>query len=177
MSSSVSPEFDSISTTSSGVIMPRSPCDASAGCTKNAGVPVEASVAASLRAMCPDLPMPDTDDAPAAIHHQRDRGDERFAEALCKPGNRRGLRGEHVTREGERTRRVDAGAGRRGLRIAGDGSGNTHPQEYNRARRPHMEPRTCFHVFTCALQRQRATDARREAQRVAGMFARLRPVA
>jgi hypothetical protein len=50
-SSSVSPEFDSISTTSSGVIMPRSPCEASAGCTKNAGVPVDANVAASFRAM------------------------------------------------------------------------------------------------------------------------------
>ena len=42
-------------TTSAGVIMPRSPCEASAGWTKNAGVPVEASVAASLRAMWPGL--------------------------------------------------------------------------------------------------------------------------
>ena len=50
-SSSVSPEFDSITTTSAGVIMPRSPCEASAGWTKKAGVPVDASVAASLRAM------------------------------------------------------------------------------------------------------------------------------
>src|SRR5262245_59201655 len=40
--------------------MPRSPWLASAGCTKNEGVPVEASVAAILRPICPDLPMPDT---------------------------------------------------------------------------------------------------------------------
>ena len=51
-------------TTSSAVIMPRSPWPASAGCTKNAGVPVDASVAASLRATWPDLPMPDTTTRP-----------------------------------------------------------------------------------------------------------------
>ena len=59
-SSSLEPEFDSASTTSSGVIMPRSPWAASAACTKYAGVPVLASVAAILRAMWPDLPMPVT---------------------------------------------------------------------------------------------------------------------
>src|SRR5947208_3207978 len=53
-----------MTTTSSGVIIPRSPCPASAECTKNAGVPVEASVAASLRATCPDFPMPDTTTRP-----------------------------------------------------------------------------------------------------------------
>ncbi len=56
--SSDSPEYDSASTMSASVIMPRSPCPASPGCTKNAGVPVEARVAAILRAICPDLPMP-----------------------------------------------------------------------------------------------------------------------
>ena len=50
--------------TSSRSIMPRSPWRASAGCTKNAGVPVEASVAAILRAMWPDLPMPLTTTRP-----------------------------------------------------------------------------------------------------------------
>ena len=59
-SSSVSPELLSARTTSFSVIMPRSPWLASAGCTKKAGVPVLASVAAILFAMCPDLPMPDT---------------------------------------------------------------------------------------------------------------------
>ena len=46
--------------TSSGVIMPRSPWLASPGWTKKAGVPVEAKVAAILRATWPDLPMPVT---------------------------------------------------------------------------------------------------------------------
>ena len=63
-SSSVSPELDSAMTMSSGVIMPRSPWLASPGCTKNDGVPVEASVAAILRPMWPDLPMPDTTTRP-----------------------------------------------------------------------------------------------------------------
>jgi hypothetical protein len=40
--------------------MPRSPWLASAGCTNCAGVPVEAKVAAILRATWPDLPMPET---------------------------------------------------------------------------------------------------------------------
>ena len=44
--------------TSSAVIMPRSPWLASAACTKNAGVPVVAKVAAILRPIWPDLPSP-----------------------------------------------------------------------------------------------------------------------
>ena len=55
-----SPEWDSISTTSSGVTMPRSPWPASAGCRKMAGVPVEVKVAVILRATMPLLPMPVT---------------------------------------------------------------------------------------------------------------------
>ena len=58
--SSVSPEFEMARTMSAGVIMPRSPCEASPGCTKNDGVPVLASVAAILPPMCPDLPIPMT---------------------------------------------------------------------------------------------------------------------
>ena len=46
--------------TSPGSTMPRSPWLASAGCTKNAGVPVLASVAAIFVAMWPDLPTPIT---------------------------------------------------------------------------------------------------------------------
>ena len=45
--------------------MPRSPWLASAGWTKSAGVPVEASVAAILRATWPLLPMPVTTTRPA----------------------------------------------------------------------------------------------------------------
>ena len=55
------------------VIIPRSPWLASAGCTNSAGVPVEASVAAILRATCPDLPMPETITRPRAAEHQRHR--------------------------------------------------------------------------------------------------------
>lgn len=54
----VSPEFDNNITTSSGVIIPRSPWLASPGWIKNDGVPVEARVAAILLPIWPDLPMP-----------------------------------------------------------------------------------------------------------------------
>ncbi len=57
-SSSFSPLYDSAITTSSRRITPRSPCSASAGCRKNAGVPVLDSVAAILRQTMPDLPIP-----------------------------------------------------------------------------------------------------------------------
>jgi len=60
LSSLDSPEFEISRQTSPEVTMPRSPCAASAGCTKNDGVPVEASVAAILRPTCPLLPMPMT---------------------------------------------------------------------------------------------------------------------
>ena len=46
--------------------MPRSPWLASLGCTKKAGVPVEAKVAAILRPTWPDLPMPVTISRPRA---------------------------------------------------------------------------------------------------------------
>ena len=46
--------------------MPRSPWLASAAWTKNAGWPVEASVAAILRATWPDLPRPVTITRPGA---------------------------------------------------------------------------------------------------------------
>ena len=51
---------------SSRVIMPRSPWLASLGCTKKAGVPVEAKVAAIFWAMWPLLPMPVTITRPLA---------------------------------------------------------------------------------------------------------------
>ncbi|OBX37267.1 hypothetical protein A8U91_01625 [Halomonas elongata] len=64
VTSAVSPECDSARTTSPGVIMPRSPWLASPGCTKKAGVPVLARVAAILPPMWPDLPMPVTTTRP-----------------------------------------------------------------------------------------------------------------
>ena len=66
-----------------GVIMPRSPWLASAAWTKNAGVPVEASVAAILRAMWPDLPMPVTIKRPRAPANGLDGGDERRAQSVA----------------------------------------------------------------------------------------------
>jgi len=72
ISSSLSPEYDNAMNTSSRVIMPKSPCAASAACTNSAGVPVDASVAAILRPMCPLLPCRD-DNAAAARQQQFDR--------------------------------------------------------------------------------------------------------
>ena len=62
--SSVSPDCESASTTSSLRIAPRSPCMASAGCRKWLGVPVEASVAEIFRATSPALPIPVTTTLP-----------------------------------------------------------------------------------------------------------------
>ncbi|MNT11925.1 hypothetical protein D3C72_1468320 [compost metagenome] len=64
ISSDDSPEYDMAIKASSEVTMPRSPWAASAGCTNRAGVPVEARVAAILRAIWPDLPMPETTTLP-----------------------------------------------------------------------------------------------------------------
>src|ERR1700722_4688204 len=65
--SGCSPDQDSAMMTSSAVIMPRSPWPASAAWTKKAGVPVEARVAAILRATWPDLPSPVTINRPLAL--------------------------------------------------------------------------------------------------------------
>ena len=86
--SSVSPEFDSASTTSAGVIMPRSPCEASPGCTKNDGVPVEASVAAILLPMWPDLPMPVTTTRPVPARTSLTGARELRVHALGERGER-----------------------------------------------------------------------------------------
>ena len=106
-SSSVSPELDSISTISSGVIIPRSPCDASAGCTKNAGVPVEASVAASLRPMWPDLPIPETTIRPRQLSIISTAATNGSAQPRRQRRDRLGLGGEHVAGERKRARRID----------------------------------------------------------------------
>src|SRR5258707_2934253 len=70
VSSSLSPEFDRARIASSPPIMPRSPWLASAGWTNCAGVPVEASVAAILRATWPLLPMPVTISRPRTAAHK-----------------------------------------------------------------------------------------------------------
>ena len=88
-SSGVSPEFDSASTASPRVIMPRSPWLASAGCRKNAGVPVLASVAAILRAMWPDLPMPVTTTRPLQSRHTRQAAAKRPSSRASNPSTAR----------------------------------------------------------------------------------------
>src|SRR5215472_13176624 len=62
--SSVSPLADKTTTTSPRTTIPRSPCTASTGCMKSAGVPIELNVAAILRAMIPLLPIPVTTTRP-----------------------------------------------------------------------------------------------------------------
>ena len=58
--SSDSPEFEIAIKTSPATSIPKSPCPASPGCIKKAGVPVDANVAATLRPICPDFPIPVT---------------------------------------------------------------------------------------------------------------------
>src|SRR2546428_2149859 len=70
-SSSEAPLFDSRIATSSRSTMPRSPCSESSGWRKEAGVPVDVRVAASLRAISPDLPPPDTMSRPRAAASSR----------------------------------------------------------------------------------------------------------
>ena len=62
--SCASPELEMAMTMSWLVTMPKSPWLASPGCIKKAGVPVEASVAAILLPIWPDLPMPVTTTRP-----------------------------------------------------------------------------------------------------------------
>src|SRR5262249_23044519 len=105
--------------TSSGVIMPRSPWLASLGCTKKAGVPVEAKVAAILRPTCPDLPMPVTIsrprapeiNSPAAMNGGRRRGDAgrldlersyRRGDQLAGAGARSSLRAQRLGHDARR---------------------------------------------------------------------------
>ena len=80
---------------------PRSPWIASAGCRKNAGVPVLVSVAAIFRQMMPDLPMPvritrprqSRSSSTARSNRSSSRGDQR------EDRRRFGL--EHLARERE----------------------------------------------------------------------------
>src|SRR2546422_704705 len=70
-SSSEAPLFESRIATSSRSTMPRSPCSESTGWRNEAGVPVDVRVAASLRAISPDFPTPDTMSRPCAAASSR----------------------------------------------------------------------------------------------------------
>ena len=100
-SSAVSPELDSASTASPGTIMPRSPWLASAGCTNSAGVPVEANVAAILRAIWPDLPMPVTTTRPRTAASRATACGEAAIQRGGELGQPGALGFEHGQRHGE----------------------------------------------------------------------------
>src|SRR3972149_10252023 len=68
--SSVSPLLDIAIIVSSGIIIPISPCIPSAGCRKNAGVPVLAKVAAIFLPINPDLPIPVTTTLPLQLYRR-----------------------------------------------------------------------------------------------------------
>src|SRR6266849_3056451 len=70
-SSSDPPLFESRMATSSLPTSPRSPCSESTGWRNEAGLPVEVSVAAILRAISPDLPTPETISRPVAFSSSR----------------------------------------------------------------------------------------------------------
>ena len=76
--------------TSSDVIMPRSPWLASAACTKKAGVPVEARVAAILRPIWPDLPSPVTMTRPLAWRINSTAATNAVPERTAQCGRERG---------------------------------------------------------------------------------------
>jgi hypothetical protein len=103
-SSSLSPLLLMASTTSPGVTMPRSPWLASAGCTKNAGVPVLASVAAILRPTWPLLPMPITTTRPRHSSMARTAAAKPFALARsqAQQGARLDLEGARGQLQGAR---------------------------------------------------------------------------
>src|SRR2546430_8965382 len=66
--------------TSSLPTRPRSPCSESTGWRNEAGLPVEVSVAAILRAISPDLPMPETISRPVAFSSSRTAAEKRSEE-------------------------------------------------------------------------------------------------
>ena len=86
-------------TTSSAWMTPRSPCTASAGCRKNAGVPVLASVAAILRQMMPDLPMPVTITRPWQSRTSTHGAGEALVEAIDQRQDRGRFGLEDLARE------------------------------------------------------------------------------
>ena len=72
---------------------------ASAGCRKNAGVPVLVSVAAIFRQMMPDLPMPVRMTRPRHCAEQLDGAVESLVEAIDEREDRGGLGLEHLAGE------------------------------------------------------------------------------
>src|SRR5512139_3676431 len=109
------------STTSPLPTTPKSPCTASAACRKVAGVPVLARVAAILRQMRPDLPMPVTMTLPrqAAIRSTaRSKRASRRSRTACKAAI-----SIASTRRARFSDALSAGRRARGARLALRGSG------------------------------------------------------
>ena len=92
--------------------MPRSPWLASLGCTKKAGVPVEAKVAASFWPMCPLLPMPVTMTRPCGGGQNANGAVERLPQLAFERGPERrqtfAFQIERARRRLSRRRRSDS---------------------------------------------------------------------
>ena len=82
--------------------MPRSPWLASAGCTNCAGVPVLAKVAAILRAIWPDLPMPETITRPLAASSRSTAPAKLSPSASASSVQRLGLAPDHAAAGGQK---------------------------------------------------------------------------
>ena len=103
----------------SAPIMPRSPWLASAGWTNMAGEPVEARVAAILRATWPDLPMPVQTIRPLAANSGLDGRGEGVAQAVGHAGQGLGLGRQHAAADGDGVEvgHCDSGGDRLGLQV------------------------------------------------------------
>ena len=140
---------------SSGVIMPRSPWLASLGCTKKAGVPVEANVAAILRPTWPDLPMPVTISRPRAAEIRSTAAMKARAEPVVNGGRERGDAAgpglERAQRRGDQVAaaRVGRSLGAQRFRHC-RWSGLSGSQPWNSTetggKRPPARPRRLYHI-------------------------------
>ena len=158
-SSSVSPELERASTTSAAVIMPMSPWLASAGCRKNAGVPVLASVAAILLPTWPGLAHAGDDHLAGAGEHQRAGPVERGVEPVLERGDGGGLGGEDaaaaaIVRLGSVMARAAHGREADSLQPTGRAAFSLDSRAVPRAGEP-----------TMTADRSHATDPRRPARR------------
>src|SRR5437899_7498268 len=102
--SSDAPLFETRIATSRRPTIPRSPCNESTGWRNDAGVPVEVSVAAILRAMRPDFPTPETISRPRASARRRtaatNAGPSRAATRRIASASRARTRRPRSTRSG-----------------------------------------------------------------------------
>ena len=118
---------------------PRSPWIASAGCRKNAGVPVLVSVAAILRQMMPDLPMPVRITRPRQCAQQlAPRASNRSSSRVDQREDRRGFGLEHLARQ-----RRDQPCERAPRRLLGDRVDRDQPPEQ---RLEQVEPQRVLRV-------------------------------